>query len=90
MSVEHKIESKKFLELYEKIKQKGDKTDLGHKLQRLEAYTDFDGYSIYITDGIVTVKIAFHNTHNMDFQTQLQLDEFFEKVNKVYVKYCMG
>jgi hypothetical protein len=90
MSTEHKVESKKFLELYELIRKNGDKTELGHRFEGLEAYTDFDGYSVYVTDGFVTLKIGFHNTHHMDYLTQLQLDDFFTKVNRIYLKYCLN
>ena len=45
--MKNELEHKLILTAYDVIRQHGQKTDIGHCLDGITAYTDFDGYTLY-------------------------------------------
>jgi len=58
---ETKIPAELALKAYQYVIDQGQKTGGGYEYQGLRALPDFDGYGVTLTDGIVTLRVLFHN-----------------------------
>ena len=68
------------------ITQQGTKTGGVYEFDGLTAQSGDDGYTLEITDGFVRMNVFFHNTYNVDFDTEQQLDQFQLKLNAIEAK----
>ena len=51
--MKNELDSKFVLRVFDKIRQEGEETEGKHRLEGVVAYTDFDGYTLYINDAKV-------------------------------------
>ncbi len=82
--MEHKIDPQKALMVFDKITRYGEKAgDLFH-MNGLSACQSFDGYSVTLSDGKVSLTINFHNTFHLDAPNSIALDNFIELMDKIH------
>jgi hypothetical protein len=81
--MEHRFNVVRALEAFNLITQRGEKTAEGYELDGVTARAEYDGYTISMTDGRVTLYIYFHNKHKFDFERRDDLDCFIEQLNRL-------
>ncbi len=74
------LESSKVLVAYEKIMEKGHPTEFGKLYEGIEAYSDYDGYTVYMKGNGVELKVGFHNTYHLDYEQEHLKELFVKKV----------
>lgn len=81
------MESRFLLSVYEKIRQHGEPQTLGYQLEGVTAYTDHDGYTLYIEDALVKLRFGFHNQYHYDYDKPEHKEAFDKKlisIDKTY------
>lgn len=81
--MKNSLDSKFLLQVFEKIRQNGEQTDGAYHLSGIKAYTDFDGYTLYIEDALVKLSFGFHNQYHFDYENQSQFDSFEKKLRSI-------
>lgn len=85
--MQNELDAKLVLRVFEKIRQNGKKeTDL-YFLDGVEAKSDFDGYTLYLSDATVNLSFGFHNQYHYEYQTSEQLAQFEKKLNYIDQNY---
>jgi hypothetical protein len=85
--MKNEMESRFLLSVYEKVKQNGVKQGLGYHLDGITAYTDHDGYTLFIEDALVKLRFGFHNQYTYDYEKAEHKEAFdkkLENINKAY------
>ena len=85
--MKNEIDSKLILSVFEKIRQNGQQSDEGHLLDGVRASTDFDGYTLYLSDALVSLSFGFHNQYHFEYQSQEQFEQFYKKLNAIQQQY---
>lgn len=83
MEKEHKIDVKQALRVFDKATREGEKRDDGWHYRGLTCSTDFDGYTVFISNGKVVLTVFFHNKYTVDYGNPLELQEFVDLLAKV-------
>ena len=78
-----KLNIKEALSVFNKVTTYGEKNDSNYELGGLTATSSFDGYSVTLSDHIVTLNIHFHNKFDLEHPTSKALDEFMLKLNQI-------
>lgn len=68
------------LKSYTIIVELGSKTDDGHIYNGILAQSDFDGYTITLSNADVELSIYFHSKHQLNYKNKLALNDFLEKI----------
>ncbi|MER2493527.1 DUF3081 family protein [Catenovulum sediminis] len=77
------LDSKYIYRIFSFIVEKGEKTPEGHVLNGLTAVEYQDGYIIEISDHKVTLTLGFHQSYQLDYKNQLELDDFMMKIEQI-------
>ena len=85
--MKNEIDSKLILSVFEKIRQNGQQSDEGYLLDGVRASTDFDGYTLYLSDALVSLSFGFHNQYHFEYQSQEQFEQFYKKLNGIQQQY---
>ncbi|WP_288129569.1 DUF3081 family protein [Microbulbifer sp.] len=83
MDLEHRVDIKQALRVFEIITRKGEKTEEGWRYRGLTASTDFDGYTVFLRSASVELTIFFHNKFTVDCRNAMELEEFIGLLEKV-------
>ena len=78
--MKNELDSKLLLRVFDKIRQHGQQQDEAYTLDGIKAYTDFDGYTLYIEDALVKLSYGFHNQYHFDYESNSQLEAFEKKL----------
>ena len=81
------LESKFLLAVFEKIRQNGKKEGDEYTLGGVKAYTDFDGYTLFIEDALVKLRYGFHNQYHFDYESASHYEAFEKKLKAIVAKY---
>ena len=68
--MKNELNSKFVLSVFEKIRQHGEKKQENYILGGLKAFTDFDGYTLFIEDALVKLRFGFHNQYHFDYEKE--------------------
>jgi hypothetical protein len=85
--LKNELDSKFLLRVFEKTRQHGKHEDEAYTLDGIKAYTDFDGYTIYMEDALVKLSFGFHNQYHFDYDSSSHYEAFAKKlmhIDKVY------
>lgn len=85
--MKNELDSKLLLTVFEKIRQHGNKEDDKYALDGVVAYTDFDGYTLYIEDALVKLSFGFHNQYHFDYASSAHFDAFEKKLHNIVKAY---
>lgn len=85
--METELNNKVVLEVFDKIRRFGTPTEDGHRLDGIIASSDFDGYSVFLSDGIVTLQLNFHQSFDFDYENERQKSQFMDKINHIHRHY---
>lgn len=78
--MKNELDSRFVLAVYEKIKQHGKEVEGGHILEGIKAYTDFDGYTVFLEDAQVKLRFGFHNQYHFDYEKEEHYEKFEKKL----------
>jgi hypothetical protein len=85
--MKNEIDSKFVLSVFEKMRQHGEKQHQNYVLGGLEAFTDFDGYTLFIEDALVKLRFGFHNQYDFKYTKQEHFDQFIKKMSAIDKNY---
>lgn len=85
--MKNEIDTKFLLATFEKIRQHGQKEDEKFILEGVFAYTDFDGYTVYLEDARVKLSVGFHNQYQFDYESQSDFESFDKKLKHIAKNY---
>ncbi|MCF2856040.1 DUF3081 domain-containing protein [Pseudoalteromonas sp. SMS1] len=71
------------LKVYEHISQNGQQYDLGKQLDGVTAFSDPDGYTIYLKGSGVLLRFGFHNTYHFEYDKESQKQDFMKKLSQI-------
>jgi len=77
------IDTKKLLGVYELIQQKGEQTEEGKLYQGIIAFSDVDGYTLYLKGNGVLMRYGFHNTYHLDYEHNNEKEAFISKIEQI-------
>lgn len=80
------LDSKFLLKVFEKIRLSGKKEGDCYTLDGVKAYTDFDGYTLFIEDALVKLSFGFHNQYHFDYQSNSHFEAFEKKLKAIATK----
>lgn len=81
--MKNELDSKFLLRVFDKIRQFGDKTDEKYRLNGIVAFTDLDGYTLYVEDAQVKLQYGFHNQYHYDYPSQAAFEQFEKKLKEI-------
>lgn len=85
--MKNEVDSKFVLQVFEKIRLHGKQSESGYFLEGINASTDFDGYTLYLTDAQVTMSLGFHNQYHFDYEKTEHLEQFQKKLQNINEQY---
>lgn len=71
--MKNELDSKFLLQVFDKIRQHGSKNDEHYQLNGITAYTDLDGYTLFVEDANVKLQFGFHNQYHFDYDSKAHL-----------------
>ncbi|MEP1445461.1 MAG: DUF3081 domain-containing protein [Paraglaciecola sp.] len=81
------IDSKFVLSVFEKMRQHGEKQQESYILGGLKAFTDFDGYTLFIEDALVHLRFGFHNQYDFEYAKEEHFEQFIKKMTTIDQNY---
>lgn len=78
--MKNEIDSRTLLRVYEYIQQHGDLEKEGKHFAGLSAFSDPDGYTLYLQGSGVLMRYGFHNTYHLDYQSEKNKADFLQKI----------
>ena len=85
--MKNELESKFLLQVFDKIRQSGEKKDDKYLLNGIVAFTDHDGYTLFIEDAKVKLQFGFHNQYHFDYPSQDAYEQFEKKLKEIDKQY---
>ena len=81
--MEHRFSVVTALKAFNRITQRGEKGAEGYVLDGVTARAEYDGYTVSMTDGRVTLYVYFHNKYKFDFERSADLDGFMATLQRL-------
>ncbi len=85
--MKNELDSKFVLRVFDKIRNHGTKQDDAYFLEGVTARTDFDGYTLYLSDALVSLSFGFHNQYHIDYQDHEHFEQFEKKLKTINQNY---
>ncbi|AIV07937.1 DUF3081 domain-containing protein [Vibrio owensii] len=74
------LDATKVLQAYECVMNNGTPTEFGKMYEGVEAFSDYDGYNVFLRGNGVELKVGFHNTYQLEYDQEHLKDSFLKKV----------
>ncbi len=78
--MKNELNTSKVLQAYECVMNNGTPTELGKMYQGIEAFSDYDGYTVFLRGNGVELQIGFHNTYQLNYEHTKLRDQFLAKI----------
>lgn len=85
--MKNELDSRFLLSVFEKIRQNGKQENGQYLLECVKAFTDFDGYTLFIEDALVKLSFGFHNQYHFDYDSSSHYEAFEKKLKHIVVSY---
>jgi hypothetical protein len=82
-----KIEVGNALRVFQTVIDNGTKTDKGYEFKGLIADTGFDGYTVTLSDGAVTLTVMFHQKFAVDSPNSQATENFIKRLDVLLDEY---
>ena len=79
--MKNELNPTKILQAFEVIMEKGSPTEIGRIYGGVEAFSDYDGYNVYMRGNGVELQVGFHNTYHLDYEQEHLRESFLKKLN---------
>ena len=77
---ETKVTAELALKVYQRVVDHGDRSNGVYEHRGIQVIADADGYGVALTDGIVTVRVLFHNRVAIDTPNSRSLMRFRKRL----------
>lgn len=84
--MKNELDSKMILRVFEFINQHGESVENRKCFDGVYAFTDYDGYTIYLKSSNVTLSLGFHNTYHLDYESPAHKDSFYQSIQRINQK----
>lgn len=81
--MKNEIDILQVMRVFEKIRSQGEARDDGHYLDGVTARSDFDGYTLYLSDAQSTLTVFFHNKYHFDYPSEQALEDFTKRLHAI-------
>ncbi|WP_417690202.1 DUF3081 family protein [Pseudidiomarina sp.] len=81
--MKNEVDQRLVLDAYEKIHEHGKAEQGKHTLEGITAYTDHDGYTLFIEGHNVQMRLEFHNKYHFDYNSERDFDMFMRKLEQI-------
>ncbi|SEG68150.1 DUF3081 domain-containing protein [Vibrio hangzhouensis] len=78
--MKNELDPGKILQAYDNIMAHGTDTEFGKIYEGVEAFSDYDGYNVFMRGNGVELKVGFHNTYHLEYDQEHLRDSFLKKV----------
>ncbi|EKE80913.1 DUF3081 domain-containing protein [Idiomarina xiamenensis] len=85
--MKNEIDQRLVLDAYEKIHRHGEAKQGRHELDGIQAYTDHDGYTVFLEGHNVKMTLEFHNKYRLDYDSEREFDTFIRKLKQISKDY---
>ena len=85
--MKNEIDSKFVLAVFDKIRQHGEQQEDRYLLEGVYASSDFDGYTLYLNDALVSMSFGFHNQYHFDYKSKEHFEQFTKKLQNIHQTY---
>ncbi|RTE85890.1 MULTISPECIES: DUF3081 domain-containing protein [Gammaproteobacteria] len=85
--MKNELSTRFILQVFEKIREHGENKDDKHVLEDITAYTDYDGYTVYMEGHQVKLNTGFHNTYHLDYDSERAFQNFLKKLQYIDKNY---
>ncbi|RUO23898.1 DUF3081 domain-containing protein [Aliidiomarina minuta] len=81
--MKNELDTREILAVFEKIRNHGELKDERYQLAGVTAFTDHDGYTVFMEDASVKLRTGFHNTYHLDYSSQRDAENFLKKLHQI-------
>ncbi len=81
--MEAEFNVKNALKVFNVITESGEQGPGGYSHEGITAKAEYDGYTVSMTDGRVTLYIYFHNKHKFEFDRDEDLERFINQLERL-------
>ncbi len=81
--MQNQLDAKSLLHSYNLVVSKGNQTDGRYHLDGIQAWSDFDGYTVFLGNQKVTLTLQFHGKYHADYQSVSDFDLFIKQLSKL-------
>jgi hypothetical protein len=85
--MKNELDSRFLLAVFEKIRLNGKNENGQYSLEGVKAFTDFDGYTLFIEDALVKLSFGFHNQYHFDYESSSHYEAFEKKLKNIVASY---
>lgn len=85
--MKNELDPTHLLRVFEIVTEFGEKIEDGHRLDGIDAFSDYDGYTIYLAGNGVQLRVGFHNTYHLDYEHENLKEQFLKKVDALVKNY---
>ncbi|WP_417350023.1 DUF3081 family protein [Ferrimonas sp.] len=79
----NQLDTRRLLQVYQKVCDLGVPGPQGYQFKGVLAWRDFDGYTLFLSDQVVTLTLLFHNRYQLDYPDGAALDQFLVRIEAV-------
>ena len=77
------LDPKLILQVYDYIQQHGKDSEQGKIFEGVTAFSDWDGYTIYLQGSGVLLRFGFHNKYDLTYDYENQKGQFLHKLDVI-------
>lgn len=82
--MDQKINIVSVLRAFEEIIERGEPADEDcRSLEGISARAEYDGYTLFLTDGRVTLYVYFHNKYKVEYKQREDFDKFVAAIERI-------
>ena len=85
--MKNELDSRFLLSVFEKIRLNGTNDNGKYSLEGVIAFTDFDGYTLFIEDALVKLSFGFHNQYHFNYESSSHYEAFEKKLKHIVATY---
>jgi hypothetical protein len=85
--MKNELDNRLILSVFDKISKHGKIVQGCFLLDGIKAYTDHDGYTLFIEDALVQLQLGFHNQYHFNYDKKEHREQFEKKLKQIIANY---
>lgn len=85
--MKNELDNRFILSVFDKISKHGKIVQGSFLLDGIKAYTDHDGYTLFIEDALVQLQLGFHNQYHFAYERKEHREQFEKKLKQINNSY---
>jgi hypothetical protein len=86
--MKNELDNRFILSVFDKISKHGKIVQGAYMLDGVKAFTDHDGYTLFIEDALVQLRLGFHNQYHFEYEKKEHREQFEKKLTQIDVGYA--